>query len=386
MDSVRALADADAERAWVATFLGAVAAFVVGSLLFPRVVYDRFLWQYFWGPVEADAHGARGAVLREDGVELLDTTCEAVASGAVCAEPGYTTVSTVSYVVVLVFMLWGVYLLGQRWSLGRAVTLYYALVPFMLLGGALRTVEDAFDAARAAGETVPIGYPANTLLISPLIYVVIFLITFAALILAMGLEERGVIDDFRTALGAAGVGALAITLGYLTYLGLTRPYTTLYPQMALVVVGLATVLAYGLWRVLLARYPDPVAATEYAGAFVIWGHAIDGVANVVTADWLGAIGVVDATGQPLEYFPKHVANRIIVDVTETVQPAALSEVIGTSWPFLVVKLAVASAVLWLFTEEFMEDSTRYALLLLIAITAVGLGPGTRDLLRVTFGI
>jgi uncharacterized membrane protein len=43
-------------------------------------------------------------------------------------------------------------------------------------------------------------------------------------------------------------------------------------------------------------------------------------------------------------------------------------------------------VLWLFTEEFMEESTRYALLLLIAITAVGLGPGTRDLLRVTFGI
>jgi len=387
MDSVRAsLADVDGQQAWVATFLGTIAAFVVGSLLLPRIVYDRFIWQYLWGPVVADAHGARAAVLQEDGFELLSNTCSAAPSGVVCAEPGYTTVSTATYMILLVFMLYGVYLLAQRWSLGRDVEIYYALVPFMLLGGALRTVEDSFDAAREFGAAVPIGYPLNTLLISPLIYVVIFAVTLGALIAAMKLDAAGVVDDYRTMLGVAGVTALAIVLGYLTFLGVTREFTSFYPQMPLVVVGLATALAYGIWRVLLERYPNPVGATEYAGVFVLWGHAIDGVANVVSADWLGAIGVVNAQGNPLQYFPKHVANRFIISVTEALQPAALTNVVGTSWPFLVVKLAVASGVLWLFTEEFMEDSPRYAVLLLIAITAVGLGPGTRDLLRVTFGI
>jgi len=51
-----------------------------------------------------------------------------------------------------------------------------------------------------------------------------------------------------------------------------------------------------------------------------------------------------------------------------------------------VKMVVASLVLWLFTDEFMEESPRYSLLLLVAVTAVGLGPGTRDMVRVTFGI
>jgi len=309
-----------------------------------------------------------------------------VPAGAVCAEPGYTTVSTVGYMLVLVFMLYGVYLLARRWELGRDVRVYYALVPFMLLGGALRAVEDSFDAARSAGVTAPVDYPLNTLLISPLIYVVIFLVTLLALVVATYLEERGVVEDYQVALGAAGVTALALTLAYLAWLGLTTEFARFFPQMLLVVVGFATGLSYVLWRFLIARYPDPVAATEYAGFFVIWGHAVDGVANVVSADWLGLIGVVDRQGVPLEYFPKHVANRLIIDVTEAVQPDAVTAAIGSSWPFLVVKLVVASAVLWIFTDEFMEETPRYAILLLIAITAVGLGPGTRDLLRVTLGI
>jgi uncharacterized membrane protein len=34
----------------------------------------------------------------------------------------------------------------------------------------------------------------------------------------------------------------------------------------------------------------------------------------------------------------------------------------------------------------MEESPRYSIIMLVAILAVGLGPGTRDMLRATFGI
>jgi uncharacterized membrane protein len=39
-----------------------------------------------------------------------------------------------------------------------------------------------------------------------------------------------------------------------------------------------------------------------------------------------------------------------------------------------------------FNDEIFEESPRYAYLLLIAILAVGLGPGTRDMLRATLAI
>jgi len=39
-----------------------------------------------------------------------------------------------------------------------------------------------------------------------------------------------------------------------------------------------------------------------------------------------------------------------------------------------------------FNGEMFEESPRYTLLLLITVLAVGLGPGSRDMLRATFGI
>jgi uncharacterized membrane protein len=43
-------------------------------------------------------------------------------------------------------------------------------------------------------------------------------------------------------------------------------------------------------------------------------------------------------------------------------------------------------ILALFDEKFMEDSPRFAILLLGAVVAVGLGPGTRDMIRVALAI
>ena len=54
--------DRDPARAWLATFLGGVVVTVAAAVAFPRRVADGFLWRYFWGPVDADAHGATCAV------------------------------------------------------------------------------------------------------------------------------------------------------------------------------------------------------------------------------------------------------------------------------------------------------------------------------------
>jgi uncharacterized membrane protein len=370
-----------AGRLWVGSFVAAVVLAVGAALALPNLVWDRFLWRYFWGPVFADAKAAGCAVMTDSGPEALYQGCSAaIESGRIVAEPGYTIVSEIGYMVVLVYMLVGVYLLLERLDVAEDPNLYFALVPYMLLGGALRVVEDGTDRAVEAGVTPLVEYPLSSLIISPVIYGTVFLVTLGSLLVCLRLQRRGVVDSYYRATAGVGVALVLGTLAYLTYGAVTTDYSTLYVSVLLSTVGIATALSYGLYKLFEVSRPEINAGTGYIGLFVLWGHAIDGVANVILADWLDLLNV------PLEYLPKHPANAFIISTTETLQPAGLTAAIGTSWPFLFVKLAVASLVVWLFNDEFLDESPRYALLLLVAVTAVGLGPGTRDMLRATFGI
>jgi uncharacterized membrane protein len=197
----------------------------------------------------------------------------------------------------------------------------------------------------------------------------------------MWLDREDYVPDRYRAMAGFGAGVLGLTMVYLFWVATTRPYVGFYPQILLLDVGLASLLAYGLYAGAKRYRPVVHEGTGKVGLVVLWAHAIDGVANVVAADWLPALG------HPIEaYGAKHVVNRAIIDVTQAVQPAGLSAAIGTSWPFLVVKLVVALGIVWLFDATIYEESPRYTVLLLVAASAVGLGPGTRDILRVTFAI
>jgi len=379
--SVGSLDDADAGHLWLGSLVGIVVVAAAAVTALPRLVWDRFLWHYFWGPVYADAKAASCAIITDGTPEALYQGCgTAVESGQVVAEPGYTIVSEIGYMLILIYMLVGVYLLLERLEIAEDPKLYFAFVPFMLLGGALRVVEDGTDRAVEAGVTPLVEYPLSSLIISPVIYGTVFLMTLVSLIGCLALERRGVVDSYYRATAAVGSALMVVTLAYLTMGSLTTEYSTLYPSVLIATVGIASLLSYGLYRAFQSYAPVVNSGTGLIGLLVIWGHAIDGVANVLLADWLDVLSV------PLTYYPKHPANAFIIATTETLQPAGLTAAIGTSWPFLIVKLAVAALVVWLFNEEFLEESPRYALLLLVAVTAVGLGPGTRDMLRATFGI
>jgi len=372
------------ERAWAGTVLALVTALVVGSLAVPRLVYDRFVWQYFWGPVVADGRGASCAVRYADGTtELLSggTACrEAVAAGEVVAEPGYTLVSEVGYVVVLLLALIGVVFLLQRLAIGDDRRFFYALFPFMLFGGALRTVEDAGVSATGAGAEPLIAFPWSALIISPVIYVTVFAITLGCVILAYALAERDLVAGYDRALFSLGTAALALAAGYLASLAAATDYVTFQPQVLAVTLVGATAVAWLTWRLVEAYAPAVNAGTGAVGLVVIWGHAVDGVANVVGLDWMPAL-----TGGP-NLVPKHPVNAAIVEYTGRLLPPSVVEVTGDAWPFLLVKLAAATFVVWIFEPEMFEESPRYTVLLLIAVLAVGLGPGTRDMLRATFGV
>ncbi len=371
------------ERAWGAAVAAITGLLVVGSIVFPRVVYDRFLWRYFWGPVVADGRGAECAV-RAGGETTLVTSAEAcaeaAAAGKVVASPGYTTFSTVSYIVILLGMLIGVLFLLRRLRIGEEYRFFYALFPFVLFGGALRTVEDAGVAAMDAGTEPLIAFPWSALIISPFIYFTVFGVTLVCVLAAYAAADRGIVDDYATPLFGAGTAVLLLAVGYLGFLAATTDYVDFYPQVATLVLVLATAAAAATWKLIEAFEPSINRGTGVAGLVIIWGHAVDGVANVIGLDWMPAL-----TGTP-DLFPKHVVNELVVNLTGRFLPASIAAITGDAWPFLLVKLVAATFVVWVFNGELFEESPRYTLLLLLTVLAVGLGPGTRDMLRATFGV
>ncbi|WP_435160388.1 DUF63 family protein [Halorubrum sp. SY-15] len=384
--SVRAVdrSDLSPERVWAAAVAAVTGVLVVGSIVFPRVVYDRFLWRYFWGPVAADGQVAQCAVRPAGGgTELLESAsaCSAaVAAGEVVAFPGYTTVSTVSYIVVLLGMLIGVVFVLRRLAIATELRFFYALFPFMLFGGALRTVEDAGIAALRVGAEPLVAFPWSALIISPFIYVTVFAVTLGCVVGAYALADGGLVDDYARPLFAAGSVALAAAVGYLVVLAATTEYVVFYPRVVGSILVIATVSAIATWKLARALVPSIEQGTGFAGFVIIWGHAVDGVANVIGLDWMPAL-----TGTA-NLVPKHVVNELVVTWTGRLLPESILVVTGDAWPFLFVKLAAAAGVVWVFNGELYEESPRYTLLLLITVLAVGLGPGTRDMLRATFGV
>ncbi|MEZ3116447.1 DUF63 family protein [Halobaculum sp. MBLA0147] len=354
---------------WVGGVTAVVAALGLGSLLAPETVYDGFLWHYFWGPVQADASSAVCAVRPGSTVEYLYSQSACTAAAEPVAYPGYTLVSEVGYAATLIAALSGVVLLLQRLEIAEHVRFFYAMVPFFFLGGALRVVEDADNAVEAA----LLPRVVDLLLISPIIYFTLFGITLAVVVAAVLAVRRGLLGEDRDAyerpILAAGSVILAGTLGYLLVFSLDPSSPAVFRPQVIGVMLLGTVLAtLGTWYATREWLPWIHRGTGRAGLVVVFAHALDGVANVVGLDYMTALGA----GPNL--VPKHPVNQFVVDTA------------GAAWPFLVVKLVAAVFVLWVLDETLFEESPRYAILLLIAVTAVGLGPGTRDMLRATIGV
>lgn len=373
----------DPLRAWAAAAIALVVGITVASLAFPQRVYDGIIWQYFWGPVVADAHGVStaGCAVRDGGeLSIYSSASDCAAASGVVAHPGYTTFSTISYALILLFAIVGVVLLMQRLEIGSDRSLFYALIPYVFLGGTLRVVEDANALVfRETGEMV-IGLPLVGLVISPLIYFAVFIFAAVILLLSIWLADREIVSRYEFPFAIIGILALVGSFVAIGYFFLMTDEMGLYPVVAIISLGGATLIAGAVW-VLTERYwPEVNLGTGFMGAVVIWGHAVDGIANVISLDW------GDALNLPRNYEPKHVVNAAIRDITGSVQPEWISDAIGTAWPFLPVKVLVAIFVVWVFNDEVFEESPNFAMLMLVAIFAVGLGPGTRDFLRVTFGI
>lgn len=168
-------------------------------------------------------------------------------------------------------------------------------------------------------------------------------------------------NRIATYLLAMGVGILIPLFGLVIWQGMgdqLAPMEPIWPVLGLIlslVVTFVVYIAIGAWRTYV------IAQARYVGAFVLFAHTFDGITTAIGVDVLGA-------GE---------RSAVPAAILDFAADLPVAETIGVGWLFVLVKVALASAIVVLFAEYLDEEPTQANLLLTI-IAIVGLGPAVNN--------
>ncbi|MWV64196.1 DUF63 family protein [Halorubrum sp. JWXQ-INN 858] len=259
--------------------------------------------------------------------------------------PAGTTLPPAPYLVVVLLAVGAVALAVRRRPPTVTRRHVLGLAPWMVLGSTLHVLY-------VVGALPPVLAPFAG---SPTVYLTVASLAGATWLAAESIDAaRG-----RVPASLAGVGfallvpvVAAATLG-----GVSRP-GAFWSAVALAATLPVAALT---WGALIRTIPE-TRVTGSVGALAVFGHALDGVSTAVGVSQLG-------------FGERTPLSRWILELGG-VPPLP---VLGEGWVFLLVKLAVASVVVWLFAE-YVRESPAQGSLLLGFVAAVGLGPGAHNLL------
>ncbi|TKX74211.1 DUF63 family protein [Halorubrum sp. GN11_10-6_MGM] len=257
--------------------------------------------------------------------------------------PAGTTLPPLPHLLVVLLATGGVALALRRRRprvTGRRVL---ALAPWMALGSAAHVlyVVDALP---------PLLAPFAG---SPTVY-----LTVGALAGAAWLAADAARPD-RVAATLAGAGAVLLVPVVAVAVG--TGISLAGARWSALALALTVPIAGAAW-VGLTRLRPETAVTGGVGALAVFGHALDGVSTAVGTTQLG-------------FGERTPVSRILLEI----EGLPSVPVLGEGWLFLLVKLAVASAVVWLFAAYVREDPAE-GYLLLGFVAAMGLGPAAHNLL------
>ena len=257
----------------------------------------------------------------------------------------YTIVDTLTYAAILIIAVYLVY----RWLIRTGIAInqnfVLALIPYVILGGLLRVVED----------TGILPYPWYILLITPLIYFVIFFYAISALIISRTLENKGIIENYSKGFASAGIIACAISLIPLLWVGVTETRIDLLVMIVIMTMAIATSsVVWGFLRYLLKW--EYVSDILYK--LLIFGHMLDASATSFGIDL-----------HEMKYVEQHVAGSALIDAT------------GTAFSMFALKLVVIIPGIYILEMYRKEGNQALWHLILFAMIMVGMAPGIRDMVR-----
>ena len=391
----------------VGILLLVVLGVIIGGLLLaPSLFYDQWIWKYYWGPVVADASG------------------HSVSYHGVTTTEGYTIVSELTYGVILVGALYGLYQLLKKLEIVVDWHFCLALLPYILFGPVTRVLEDAnyFFVPEVYWFISPFIYLQTTvyvllflflgyvlqkrnlawshkrsilvlLCIYAMVDVVYTIVWFLGIPYAMYRIEPGVFcllsavaflpylyryvkKQSQTINTVIFSGGLLVTLPFLYLIGrwiLGERWGSTEGvrfDVFVLVIGL-TALIVALVVFIAYRFRKHEAIRVYKAPLnlsMLSGHLIDGLTS-----W---ISIYDPFQMGLpSYMEKHPASNFLL----------------ATWPplFPIVKFFLIILVIYVFDVLYKKELARYTRmvnLIKIGIFILGVSPGLRDLLRVTMGV
>jgi uncharacterized membrane protein len=264
----------------------------------------------------------------------------------------YNIVDTLTYAIILVI---GVYLL-YRWlsqstwlsdggfTIGAGFIL--ATLPYIVLGGVLRVVQD----------TGMITGDFQFLLVTPLIYFVLFFFTITMLFLSRTVTRMGFSKNILTFYAGAGIVSTAVVSLVLLAWGINHAHVDLFilaiiPLMACT----ATLLVWACMRYLLGwKYVnDPLYIT------LLFGQLLDASATSYGIDLHPSV----------RYIEQHVVGSGLIELT------------NTAFVMFPLKLVVLFPAIYIMEIYRREANPAFWHLVLLAMIVVGLAPGIRDMTR-----
>lgn len=376
---------------WLIVIIVPISVLVIGSLLAREIFWDSFIWRYFWGPVVADAEG---------------TTVNGISSG-------YNVVNTVTYGLILVISFFGILELIEYFEVKINRIFVYTLIPWVLLGGSLRSLEDVGLFA----------HPLDKIMITPMIYLLLgfsalFLMLLGAYISTIEWKPKrskifrllvlvplpityvilqNYIEPFFITFLILFLVTLVISyLIGLRYLKFNEKYLFFTYGMTLISLSLAYNAYFILFKDGTNPYEAPIIAT-LAIAITLSFLGLFWVFDRISFMWNGGepFGILKRPLNVLillaHFFDASATYRGLTVYGYTEKHVLPTFFIGLTGPFIIfiIKIVLVMLVIYVLDLMLEEDFSRndsLRIFLKFVIIILGAAPAVRNTLRIAMGV
>ncbi|MFH0949299.1 MAG: DUF63 family protein [Candidatus Aenigmatarchaeota archaeon] len=261
---------------------------------------------------------------------------------------GYNIVNTLTYAIILILAAFGTYKLLKKMQIKIDKKFFFAIMPFIALGGMLRAFEDLSETIAAA---------KNPFLITPLIYFTVFAIALLSLIVSIIVRRYAKIGYHKTWFSIGTLSCIVVLLS------MAMNARQIQPNALLIMAGISVMwlaVLYGVKLVTSKTRMKGFMSTE--NFFLLFVHMFDAT----------------TTFTALQFFPNYFEQHVL--------PGFFINMFGPAVIF-VLKFAIVGAVLYFLDKDLSKpQDIEKRNFLKIVIMILGLGPGLRNFFRLVLGV
>ena len=261
-------------------------------------------------------------------------------------DTGYNLVNTITWALLLVACLFLTLKLLEKLDIKIDHRFIAAVSPYIVVGASLRVMEDAELFAP----------PLSYLLITPLIFFLMFFCCVAILTLSVKLSRLNGIRGYDYTLAFGLIGVLWFFANLAILVGIEEIVSG---WVLLAVIGISGILVSVIY--VIASNFGVHFLTEKVNVAVLAAHLLDASSSYIGIDMLGYTG-------------KHVIEGLIVKYT------------GTAAGMFPLKLGILVPILYVLDTQFTDDDVELKNLVLLALIVIGLAPAVRNTLRMMLGV